>query len=184
MEYESFLKEVINFSKFHYEKYDHGGSDVDYWNNHIMLTVKYSKLLAEHVGVDSRVLEVAAYLHDIGKHIDKENHHVVGYDLSKKFLDRFDLESEFKEKVLECVLKHRTRFAGEEGNSLEVKVIQSADALALFFDMDWQRYCRKNMCSKKLSEKLISSLDKITIPYAKVLAEKQIKKIVAEDFSQ
>lgn len=179
MEYDSFLEEVIEFSKSHYDKYDHGGSDVDYWDNHIMLVVKYAKILAEHEGVNPKILEVAAYLHDIGKHIDKENHHVVGYDLSKEFLEKYNLESEFKEKVLKCIFKHRTRFSHDD-NILEVKIIQSADALALFFDMEWQRYCRKKMCSEDLSNKLMTALDKITIPYAKELAEEQIKKIIAE----
>ena len=98
--------------------------------------------------------------------------------MSKEFLEPVDLPETTKAMILECVLKHRTRFASED-NRIEVKVVQSADALGTLFDDEWQEYSRKTMSRETLLQLYAKALRKINLESARRIAEVQIKKLEA-----
>jgi hypothetical protein len=91
-------------------------------------------------------------------------------------LESIDLSAEARELVLECVLKHGTRYASED-NMVEVKVIQSADALATLFDDGRQDYARRNMPREVALQLLARSTAKINLESARRIAEPQVLRL-------
>lgn len=117
------------------EKYDE-----EDFKHHISAVVKNAMLLAERLKADKDVIEMAAYLHDIARSLNREdvkefvkenNHHIEGAEQSKKFLKELGYDDEFIEKVAHCVLAHRGR-AKPNPETLEAKIVACADAMAHF----------------------------------------------------
>lgn len=106
---------------------------------HILQVVKNALFLADKVGADKEVIEVAAYLHDLGVSkkiaggsIDAENdHHITGANEARRLLSEMGYEPEFIQKVTDCILTHRGR-KGSPPITAEQKVISNADAMAHF----------------------------------------------------
>ena len=151
----------------------------DLWR-HVQLVRQFALKLSKIEGVDIQVLECAALLHDIGKNNKdgRKRHSVRSYRLAKKFLETTELPGIKKELILECVLKHSSRFSSNE-NRIEVRVMQCADALGVLFDDEWQDYTRKTMPRKAVKQLYEKSLKKITLESARRLAEPQIAKLKA-----
>lgn len=145
---------------------------------HTQLVRQFALRLARVEGVDPQVLEIAALLHDIGKLKAQENHSVRSYELSKVFLESVDLPQTTKERILECVLKHSSRFASGD-NSIEVKVIQSADVLGTLCDEPWMEHYRKTMPKKEILQMFPKAMAKIHLESARKIAEPQIAKLKA-----
>ena len=99
---------------------------------HFAPTVKYALELADELGADREVVEISAWLHDIGSVIHgRENHHFTGADIAEKKLKELNYPAEKIEMVKNCILNHR----GSQKNnptSIEEKIIADADALSNF----------------------------------------------------
>lgn len=169
------LAQIEEFAKSCCDQYP---GDPGLWRNHVQLVRQFALRLAEIEGADSQVVEIAALLHDVGSYKGREEHHIWSYELSKELLEGIDLPEITKELILECVLKHRTRFASED-NRIEVKIIQSADALGTLFDDEWQEYSQRTMSRETLSQLYAKALGKINLESARRLAEPQIAKLNA-----
>ena len=80
--------------------------------------------------VDSDVVEIAALLHDVGKHVEKENNAVdhgrISAEMAEEFLNsiRFD-----EDKVKAVCHAIRVHTHGEEPHSIEAKILHDADFL-------------------------------------------------------
>lgn len=169
------LTKVEHFAKPYCEQ---DREDPGLWKNHVRLVRQFALQLGGMEGVDSQVVEIAALLHDIGKYQGRHDHHVRSHALAKKFLETIDLPEATKELILECVLKHRTRFASQD-NRLEIKVIQAADVLGTLFDDEWQEYCRRTMPKELILELYAKALRKIQLESARKIAEPQIARLIA-----
>jgi putative nucleotidyltransferase with HDIG domain len=143
---------------------------------HINLVKKYAVILGEIEGADIEIVEIAAILHDIGKYKGRENHDKIGYEVSKQILDKTDLSNHKKELILNCVSKHRSSFSQEE-NELEVKIVQSADALGTFFDDEWQEISRKEFNKDDLLKLYNKSFNKINLESARKLVKPRINEL-------
>ncbi len=174
------LVQVEEYAKSCCDQYP---GDPGLWKNHVQLVRQFALTLAEIEGADPQVVEIAALLHDIGSCLGRDEHHLRSYELSKEFLESMDLPQTTKGLILECVLKHRTRFAPEE-NCIEVKVVQSADALGTLFDDEWQEYSRKTMSRETLVQLYAKALGKINLESARKIAEPQIAKLKALAFEK
>lgn len=117
---------------------------------HIIPVVKNALLLGKKLNANLEVLEIAAYLHDIGRarywedfNITK-GHHIVGSEKTQKILKSIGYSNDFIKKVSNCVLYHRKQ-KGYEPKTLEEEIIVCADAMAHF-------ECFLNLFNKYINE--------------------------------
>jgi len=115
-------------------------------------------------------------LHDIGKDVGSESHHIRSCSLAKRFLDDINIPHDEKNLILKCILKHSSRFSGED-NELEVKIVQSADALSILFDSFWQEDCRKKGMKPELLRLFNKAVKKINLDLAKKIAKPRIAQL-------
>ena len=167
------IKKVERFAKEHCQK---DPEDPNLWENHVQLVREYALKLAEIERADKEVIEIAAFLHDIGKENGRINHHIKGRNLAKKFLESIDLPNSKERLILKCILKHRSRFSSDN-NELEVKIIQSADALGTLFDERWQTYNRNHLSKEEMLSLYKKSIKKINLASARKIARPQIDKL-------
>lgn len=87
---------------------------------HCKLVSEIVLILAEKKDVDKEILEIAAWTHDIGKIIEKENH-------GSHSLEILERDYEIPEKLRDCMLNHATKSkpATDEG-----KIFRHADKLS------------------------------------------------------
>ena len=166
-------EEVEKFAERFYAKID---PNICGGMHHVNLVRKYALRLAEIEKANKRVIDIAAILHDIGKIKGRERHNEVSCELSKDFVYSLDIPEKEKELILRCILKHRVQFASEN-DEIEVKILQSADALGTLFDDKWQEYTRRTMSKEELLKTYDKALNKITLESARKLAEPKIKEL-------
>ncbi|MFH1711481.1 MAG: HD domain-containing protein [Nanoarchaeota archaeon] len=109
-------------SKYGFEPYE----------THFVSMVKYSLMLAENSNVDKEVVEIAAWLHDIGSIIHgRENHHITGAKIAEEKLTELEYDPEKIELVKKCILNHRGSVSGKR-ESNEEQLIADADGMTMF----------------------------------------------------
>ena len=84
-------------------------------------------------GADPEVLELAAYLHDIGRFYQDESkgticHAEKSAEMAHELLEQYPLSAERKINVLHCIRSHRFR-GNSHPETLEAKVLFDADKL-------------------------------------------------------
>ena len=114
---------------------------------HLKVVVKASLDLAvKYPEADKDIVEAGAWLHDVG-HRDlqtiktrktdvEQGHHLRSKKLAAEFLPTTSFPKEKIPAVLHCIEAHRTRTLPEP-NSLEAKIVASADNSAHIMDSDW-----------------------------------------------
>lgn len=102
---ENIKDELIRRCKIYNEKYNY-----DFWNDHIKYVVKNAVELAKKYETDVEIVELGALLHDIAmpsEYGPREEHNVYGVKIADELLTKLDYPQERKERVKECVLRHR-----------------------------------------------------------------------------
>ncbi|MFP4116333.1 MAG: HD domain-containing protein [Candidatus Aenigmatarchaeota archaeon] len=113
------LEKIKDFAKKHLEKNDRGHG----WQ-HTRRVLKLCEKINEEEGADLEVLRIAALLHDIGHHKDKDRHAAISAELAEEVLENYDK----REEVLHCIRTHR--FSDDrKAETLEAKILQDADRL-------------------------------------------------------
>lgn len=89
--------------------------------------------MVKNTDLNPVVFILAGWLHDLGKLIDKEQHHVESMKFMKKFLNNHTQYKELEEVISDCILNHRTK-----GNPVTIygQIFQVADKVALY-DKNW-----------------------------------------------
>lgn len=108
-----------------------------FWHYHVLPVVDYSLKLGKKLGADLEVLELSALLHDLASVTDKKyvkQHHLHGAKMAKKILRDLAVPEEKIVKIEKCVFNHRGSVHGER-ESLEEKIIASADAMSHFTEL-------------------------------------------------
>ncbi len=122
---EELLKRCDNYNKTY---------GYDFWNDHIKYVVKNSVELAEKYNADVEIVELGALLHDIAMPSEigpREEHNVYGAKIADKLLTKLNYPEDRKERVKECVLRHR----GSKDlprNTIEEQCVADADVIAHF----------------------------------------------------
>ena len=104
----------------------------DFWNEHIRYVYKEAMTLAQEYHADETIVALGALLHDIAlieKAGDRKDHHLNGKILSGEILERFSCPEGIKDRVLGCVLNHRS---SKNAANIEELCVCDADILAHF----------------------------------------------------
>jgi uncharacterized protein len=146
------------------------------YTGHFVSVVRYAKLLAEETCADMEIVELSAWLHDIGSIIegDSENHHLVGSAHAEELLKKYNYPQDRIDRIKHCIIAHRgSKDIPRE--SIEAECIADADALSHFDNINSLFYLA--LVARKLEpfeakifvrEKLERSWKKVT-PRAKDL---------------
>ena len=126
---EKIREELIKRCNTFNEKYGY-----DFWNEHIKYVVKNAVELAKKYGADIEIVELGALLHDIAMPSEigpREEHNVYGAKIADELLTKLNYPDDRKERVKECVLRHR----GSNDlprNTIEEECVADADVIAHF----------------------------------------------------
>ncbi len=107
-------------------------SNYDFWNNHIKFVVDEALKLADIYGADREIVELGALLHDIALVSNvgtKADHHINGAKIANEILISFNYPEDRLQRVLNCVLHHRS---SQNAENVEELCVCDADILAHF----------------------------------------------------
>ncbi|WP_432406241.1 HD domain-containing protein [Wukongibacter sp. M2B1] len=151
------------------------------WSHHIVYVVKYSKVLAEKIGADKEVVELASLLHDyasIKKFEYYKEHHIYGAEEAEKILKDLDYPYKKIKKIKACILSHRASIDSDRLSKEEI-CVASADAIAHIDQVAsllYYVYKEKNMdidAGKKwVRNKLMRSWNKLNEEGKELIKEK------------
>ncbi len=122
-------EELIKRCNTYNEKHNY-----DFWNNHIKYVVKNAVELAKEYNADVEIVQLGALLHDIAmpsEYGPREEHNVYGVEIAEELLTKLKYPEDRKERVKECVLRHR----GSKDlprNTIEEQCVADADVMAHF----------------------------------------------------
>lgn len=137
-----------------------------YWFSafaHFEHVVKLSNQLADEIWADKEIIEIAAWLHDIGSILYwRENHHITWAEISEKKLREFWYPEDKIMKVKNCILNHRwsTNF---ERLTIEEKILSEADTISAFYNIHWlfeAAYVYEKLDTKKWLKTVLDKLDR------------------------
>ncbi len=102
------------------------------WSHHILLVVKYGKLLAQRLEADPEIVEIAALLHDYASIKEKSltpEHHLHSAQKAEKILRSLGYPEDTITAVKQCIVSHRGSINLEK-QTAEAVCLASADAIA------------------------------------------------------
>jgi len=140
---------------------------------HFIPVVDYAKVLAEKEKADAEIVEISAWLHDIGSIIHgRENHNITGAKIAEEKLKEWGYPKEKINRVVHCILAHRGSREIKR-QSKEAQIIADADAMSAFNnaqELVIVAIKRENKseeeAKKSVKTKLINSFNKMS-PHAK-----------------
>lgn len=125
-------KELIGKIEKEARGYFNGASGCHDWSH-----IERVRKMALHIGrvekADLELLEVAVFLHDIGRKEEMKSkglfcHAEKGAELAEEILERYELERDIINEIKHCILAHRNR-TQQSPESLEAKILFDADKL-------------------------------------------------------
>lgn len=120
--------EILKRNKWYLENID----NYDFWNNHIKFVVDEALKLASVYGADKEIVELGALLHDIALISNigtKADHHIQGAKIAEEILTNLKYPQDKREKVVNCVLHHRS---SKNAENIEELCVCDGDILAHF----------------------------------------------------
>ena len=156
-------------------------SDFD-WRFHVVPVVKYSKELAQKLGADEELAELAALLHDIGRfRFEAKDHEITGVPEAEKILKDLGYASDVIDEVKHCVESHRGS-KDVKPETMIAEIVKNADAMAhfdivpVFFYMNFKGSSFDDLLIW-MEGKIERGWKKITIPEAREMMEEKHKAI-------
>ena len=118
------------------EKYIRQAEDgYDHWNNHIKYVVDEALKLAKKLGADLEIVELGATLHDVALVANvgtKADHNINGAKIAKELLEKYSYPQEKLDRVIGCVLNHRS---SKDATNIEELCVADADIIAHFYNI-------------------------------------------------
>lgn len=147
----------------------------DFYWKHAFQVSRFALMIQGKVGGDRDVVRTSALLHDIGKaKLLAPSHEKISAKLSKEFLEKIRFNKNKIQNVVNCI-KYK------KFESIESRILRSADSMALIMDKKGQKWYFKNIL-KNNKERILKELEKsyseIEFDFAKKFVEKTYKKLV------
>ncbi len=104
----------------------------DFWNGHLKYVYYEATELAKRYEADLEIVQLGALLHDIAlleRVGTKADHHENGKRLAEQILQGYDYPDDKMQRVLGCVLHHRS---SKNAENIEELCVADADILAHF----------------------------------------------------
>lgn len=160
-------------------KKDSAKYGMEAYNHHFVPTVRYAKLITEKIGGDKEVIEISAWLHDIGSiMVGRENHHIDGQEIAEKKLRELSYDEDKIKKVKECIFSHRGS-QGIKPKTKEAQIIADADGMGTFDKLHGLFYAAfvaekldTEQARKSVKQKLINSYNKISFEAKRIVKNK------------
>lgn len=155
-----------------------------FWKHHVVPVVAYSREMAARYGGDTDVIHLGALLHDMALIEDAEPHDEIGAEKAYEFLVVNWAPQETAKKVSDVVLKHRCKVY--EPQTLEEKIVATADALAHFFP-DFHGSGALSLSREDHIQMKVLDIEKLEKEYESKIffeKEKELFKKVIRDFQQ
>ncbi len=92
-----------------------------------------------HTNLEGEIFIIAGWLHDLGKIINKHNHHIESLRFLNEFLELHKDYKKWRCELEDCILNHRT---GMKPKTLYGQIFQIADKVGLLNE-DWVNYKKK-----------------------------------------
>ena len=113
---------------------EHTSEDIEY---HIRVVVKNALKLAKIYNADEEIVEIASWLHDIGrarglKPEEDNQHHILGAKKAEEILKNLNYDENKIKKIISCILCHRGSKDDYIAETIEEKIVSNADAMAHF----------------------------------------------------
>lgn len=125
---EQVKNELMKRNQEYIDKYE----NYNFWEQHIKYVVAEALKLADELSADKEIVELGALLHDIAlvsKVGTKVDHHINGAKIAQDILTSFNYPKDKMQKVINCVLHHRSC---KNAENLEEMCVCDADILAHF----------------------------------------------------
>lgn len=165
------IKKVEDFVAQEFEKRPHYSfNDWTVMRDHSFKVRDLALQIADKMVVDKTVVAIGALLHDIGKTYEADadtlhtEHESFNLPVSEKLLDSLGL--------LETQLQKLKEIVGHISDSPEMKVVEDADALALYADKRlstlYIEWARENKLDSAIQRKL-DKFNKLNFPQSKTM---------------
>lgn len=129
----NFVEVIEEYVKEKCKEYQDSSEDhYDFWHEHIKLVYDEAISLAVIYNADIEIVSIAALLHDIAlilKVGTKVDHHINGEKIAREILESNNYNQEKMERVLKCILNHRS---SKNATNIEELCVADADILAHF----------------------------------------------------
>ena len=183
------LNKIREFAKLHYKDDDLHG-----WG-HIERVMNNAKRIQKHTGGDWSLIQVAVWLHDIGRKKEEQlkmkvenkqppHHAILSKTISKKFLENLSLEENTIKQINHIILAHSFSI-GEKARSVEAKIVSDADkldaigAIGIFRASAYQFHNKTGISGmlNHMEEKLMNLAEKMYLDISRKIAKKRILRI-------
>lgn len=146
---------------------------------HFISMHEIAKKLAEKLNADVELVEIAAWLHDIGAIIyGRKNHHITGAKIAEEKLKELNYPKDKIEKVKICILNHRgSQEKNNKRDFIEAKIIAEADILDAFNNVPKQFLITLVHEKKSLEEAMNSVKNKLQNKWNQIELEESKKLI-------
>ena len=108
-------------------------------NIHCNAVIKSCINMTTNTKMEPEIFIIAGWIHDMGKLIDKKNHHIASLKYLDEFLHKNDKYKIWIKELKDCILNHRK---GGNPETIYGLVFKCADKVALY-DNNWLEYKKK-----------------------------------------
>jgi len=157
------VEEIEKYVKERIEEYKNNSEDhYDFWNEHIKYVYEESLKLAKEYNADIEIVSLGVLLHDIAliEGGTKPDHHIVGANIAREVLKKYNYPQDKLDRVVNCVYNHRS---SKNATCIEEICVCDADILAHFDNIPmlfYSGYIRFNVSINDMKDWMKNSFEK------------------------
>ncbi len=180
---ENIIEKIRKFVEEECKKNDHGFCKE--WIVHLNAVVENALEMASKSNVDLEIVELAAWLHDIGTIVNnrKEDHHITGAEIAEGKLRELNYSEEKIKKIKHCIFSHRASQQIKR-EIPEAIILADADSMSHFGEFEnlvkaevvLGGEVNKEWAKEKVREKFIRSWKRFS-PEGMLFAQKKYSRL-------